>query len=762
MTQGPDSNVGNSHSALLPPGPSPRQGHVDNPFLPRDDAAPVPSRPRPELRRSLGVLKMLILVGGTLAIFAVVGFLAFIWKSANDAIVETSPSPSATVWKRLLDSGRLLQVITVSTVLIRFVAALQVGVVTQMLASFVLERGGCSLEDLALLSLTRAETSGPFGGVAFAIWRQRGLANRVFGVLLFLLLIVSGATQLSSTILVADFGPAKVFGNYNKSNINVALQHQGSPFWGTEKKSYWASRAPAYFRFAEDPGSAIQGEDYYDTGTTIRAFLPLGSSSQRTAMRSYAGVTSAFDARVACVRPRLTGISGSLTINHMVLKGNISWTDQHEGVQRFFHLDDINARRTADAVPFSCVIVDAVKPDFNYPQPPVTPMPIFMCPVGDEVGFIKSVMRPEWDYTNRGSDGYFLFNLTAPLNLWKQRTTTPDSTPGEWFLNQTGFAESNSSGIWQSLRFDGSNIGIDITLCFFHPDDRNYQITANSTRDGQEPSPRWWNTRTGEYGSEAARDFLGATLQRRTPEDRGLLRLHPQRNWSAARSKAEEAVQPRTFYNTWSSWVRPQFGTSISLNTAKPFGFDGINVPHRSHASLFQNIMANTGNNAALALQALFTTLMQMAYYDLLDDSYVELTSTMLFSQNVIIPNKWTGFLTFCGVFAAHFVIMLVITAAFLNTNRISFLGNAWHAVAQVVAEAPPNLDVVKFTDKTDDQVKNNLRRKPGYPPVFIRTSAVGEQQRKGKGEEAEQNGYKGLQSEDADTLRRAPLGSTS
>ncbi|KAL8364571.1 hypothetical protein RB595_003722 [Gaeumannomyces hyphopodioides] len=586
---------------------------------------------------------MLILGGGTLAIFAIVGFLAFIWKSANDAIVETSPTPSGTIWKRLLDSERLLQVVTASTVLIRFVAGLQVGVMTQMLSSLVLERGGCSLKDLALLSLTRTETSGPFGGVMFAIWRQRGLANRVFGALLFLLLIVSGTIQFSSTLLVADISPVKVLGDYNTSNIGVALDYRYMTSYGTGKGSYWASRAPAYFRFAEDPGSAVQGEDYYDTGTTVRAFLPLDSSSQRTAMRSYAGVTSAFDARVACVRPR-----------------------------------------THDA----------------------------------------------------------------------QNSTSP-GTNSVLSLGETGLAESNSSGVWQSLRFDGSDVGVDVTLCFIDFIDRYYKTTANSTRDGHEPTPRW-NIKAGEYNSsEAVRDFLGATLQRRTPEDRGLLRLHPrQGKWSAASTY----VSSRLLHDM-RSLVLPSRDETVSLTTANTFSSKLITVPHRGHANLFQSVMAHTGNNAALALQALFTTLMQMAYYDLLAESESDLniTATTLFSRDVVIPRKWDGFYSFCGFFAAHLVLMLVVTAIFLEETKMSFLGNAWHAVAQVVAGVP-DLDVLKSTDKTDDQVERDLRRKPDHPPVFIRTSAG--EQHKGK-EEAEQSGYEGSQSENADSLRRVPLENT-
>ncbi|KAL8398639.1 hypothetical protein RB596_005970 [Gaeumannomyces avenae] len=760
MIQGADSRVGNRHSALppsplrargAPPSPSPRQAHVDDPDLPLVDDAAEPSRTRPGLKRSLGVLKILVLGGGTLAIFAIAGFLGYIWKSAADAIVETSPSTSATIWKRLLDSGRLLQVITVSTVVLRFLAALQVGVMTQMLSSLVLERGGCSLKDLALLSLMRAETSGPFGEITFAIWRQHGLANRIFGALLFLLLIVSGVTQFSSTLLVADISTVKVLGNYNTSNSSLTLATREILGDKSGATNHWLGRAPAYPRFAEDPGSAVQGEDYFDTGTTVRAFLPLDSASQRTALRSYAGVTSAFDARVACVRPRLTVTDGNYSMDGLLLNGNFSFAVNYEGVKRYVPPSTALSRPVEDGQPFSCGFSEF--PDAS--RVPQLGNPIFMCPISNQAGFIDGKMRPDLSYDpylkdslagGSGADGYLLFNISTRLLNWTQHMTGPDILHKT--LNETNppLIESNSSGVWQSYRFGGSVVGADVTLCFTNPIDQSYQITADSSRDGQEPSPRW-DINAEKNGNEAAREFLGATLQRRTPEDRGLLRLHPQTNWSSVSRMVNDYD---TGLNTLWSYVRPTHSTSIALNS-KISSSSLVIVPHRSHESLFDSVMAHTGNNVALALQALFTTLMQMAYYDTLGAVDPNITTTTLFSREVVIPRKWDGFFIFCGVFAAHLVLTFVVTALFLQETRISFLGNPWHAVAQVVAGAP-DLDVSQLKDKTDDQVEEDLRRKP---PVFIRSLA--REQHK-EGEEAEESGYEGSRDSSAGSLRRVPL----
>ncbi|KAL8305307.1 hypothetical protein RB597_003835 [Gaeumannomyces tritici] len=565
-------------------------------------------------------------------------------------------------------------------------------------------------------------------------------ANGFYKAFFFLLLIISGASQFSSTILLADIGPVKILRNYNTSKISIALQQQDEPLLGTGK-SYWASRAPAYFRFAEKPGFPNEGEEYYDTGTTIRAFLPLGSPSQRAAVRSYAGVTSAFNARVACVRPRLTVSSGSMTMSHLFLDGNLS------GSSGEFLVNGSGMGEMLSGEPFSLLIGNAQKTDFNTHKPPLAPIPISMYAVGNKVPAMKSGGWPE---SQSKGDAYLLINLTAHLTLWPQFMTSPNNLSAVQFFNEPGLVESNSSGIWQRLRINGSSIGIDATLCFFNPADGNYHITADSTRDGQEePSPRWWNNRTGEYGTEAARDFLGTALVKyrdlrrlpRTPKDRGLLSMGYQdtyTNWRAALDEANEAVQPKIGLNIWDWLLIPTKGTSIYLNTAKPEHPGSMIVPHPSHASLFQSVMANTNNNAALALQAVFTTLMQIAYYDLLADSNLELNSTMVFSRDVVIPHQWAGFYVFCTIFTAHFLLIMVVVTGFADRTSMSYLGNAWHAVAQVVAEAPPDLDFWGYTDKTDGQVETDLRRKTSHPPIRIGTSAASKQERKGNNEEAE------------------------
>lgn len=300
--------------------------------------------------------------------------------------------------------------------------------------------------------------------------------------------------------------------------------------------------------------------------------------------------------------------------------------------------------------------------------------------------------------------------------------------PHVYSLNRTGLVESGSAGVWQSLRFSGSNVGIDVSLCFFNPNDATYLITADSTRDGQEPSLRWSDS-TDKHASQEVRDFLGATLPQRPPVDRGQLRLHPPANWTEAR-------RPRMYL--WDSIVFSVGTDAVPMFLAGIFG--GFKVPHRNHVGLFQDVMAHTGGNAALALQALFTTLMQTVYYDYLPEFDASDNVTLLFTQSAVIPRRWVGFYSFCAVFAAHLALVVLITAKYLRETRISLLGNAWHAVTQVVASLPRGReDLLASTEKTDDEVEKDLRDNPYGPRVSIVTSAKTHHEKEGQQQHQEE-----------------------
>ena len=461
-----------------------------------------------------------------------------------------------------------------------------------------------------------------------------------------------------------------------------------SPYHGA---NYWTARPLAYFRFAEDSGPAFEEDGIFDTGFTARAFLPFDNSTQRIAARSYAGFSTVIDARVVCVRPRIKITGANMTASTTLdLQGNFSWDGEYKGL------------RSGDATQgtFSCIIVLGSSDDAGPLQRKVS-----LCRVEEDVAYLRGGVRPDMaSYTT----GYLVFNSTAVFEGWvkildsKPRGSKNASVVS---LDPANFRESGNSGTWQGLRFKESTVGIDTTLCFTNPIPWNYQIEAESNSDGQEPSLRW-NISAGVYSNGVVRDFLGASQNRRTPEDRGLLRLQSRSNWSAA--DADDVLGVRTINYVWTAVQQTRQPVILNLASSIPKESELL-IPHRGHVGLFQDIMTHTSGNAALAVQALFTTLIQMAYHDYLAEYDVDGTAAVRFSRGVVIPRQWNGFIGFCVILAAHLVLVFLITALFLACTTTSLIGNSWQAVGQVVASTDRETLLMSM-ERTDDEVDELLR----------------------------------------------------
>ncbi|KAI8685045.1 hypothetical protein NCS57_00172500 [Fusarium keratoplasticum] len=671
-------------------------GQAYDPFLPGNASSPARPRPRRSLSRSLGLVRIILLLLGTLVILAVVGFLSFLWRGASEAVGQGDRPVFEVlrVWRRILDSGWLLRLVTMSSLLYRVVAAAQAAVATEMLASLILESGGCLLPDLARLSLTRCQTAGPFQ-LALAMPQQlRGAANLATAGLLAVLLIVTAATQFTSTILLTDFGAARVVGGPATFNVNFGftytINHPSSdessnlfsPYAGVD---YWTSRPPAYLRFAEVSTPPVEEDGVYDTGFTARAFLPFVNSTQRVTVRTYEGPATVVDARVVCIRPRLSTLSVNLTGGSTLsLAGTVALGGTYKGLETM-------SLETSD---FSCPVAMGRAND----RPPQRK--ISLCPVASSPALMQGGVRPDLStYTS----AYLLINSTATPEAWRvssligtRRLTISDLTEA-----------SQSQGTWQSLRVKGNPaVGIDATLCFINPIPWDYKIFATGSRDGSEPTLRW-NISTGAYSSDAARSLLGAVLAPAAPEDRGLLRLAAPADWST--SNATDAFDtPKTINYIWTALRANAQNVSLSLSQRENKDGEPLLVPHRAHIGLFQDVLAHTGGNAALALQALFFTMLQMAYTDYAAEFDVAAEAAALFSHEAIMPMRWRGFMGFCAVTGTHIALVFAVAVVFFVQTRVSMLGNAWHAMGQVV-ELAGGETVHAAAQRTDKEVREDL-----------------------------------------------------
>jgi hypothetical protein len=130
--------------------------------------------------------------------------------------------------------------------------------------------------------------------------------------------------------------------------------------------------------------------------------------------------------------------------------------------------------------------------------------------------------------------------------------------------------------------------------------------------------------------------------------------------------------------------------------------------PHAFHVITFHEVMMATGH-AAPAVQSLFTVLAQVLYYTTQAAFDYGGNATVVFSEPVAVPRRWTGFSVVAATTLAHVICVAAITNLFVRRTRYSFYGNAWHAIAQVVSpELAPVLEGA--TQMTDSQVLRRLR----------------------------------------------------
>ncbi|RBR19345.1 hypothetical protein FVER53590_08418 [Fusarium verticillioides] len=486
-----------------------------------NDPSDLQSRPQHQHSptQRLGLVRILVLSLGTVVIAAVVTFLGFLWWGAI-ASVNEGDRPSSHILRRILGSGWLLRSITISSLVYRVVAGAQAATATEMIASIFLEDNGCLLPDLARLSLTRCQTAGPFQ-LAFTAPRQLFDPGNLFkSGLLVALLIASVVTQFTSTILLTDLSAARLVNDPTALNVAFGFKYPSSedenssanlfnPYAGVD---YWTSRPSSYLRFAEISTPPVQGDGVYDTGAIARAFLPFNNSTRRATLRSYEGPATVVDARVICIRPRLSIHTINLTDVYMLsLGGSVSIHGEYEGLDTTY----------PDPSSFACM-VDVGKVSDRPLQQRMS-----LCPMDSDLAFIKGGVRPDLSSFTKA---YLLINATSGFENWRENGLGGN----EPVTILESDRASQSQGTWQSFGINGApDTGIDATLCFANPIPWDYKISAASSQDGFEPTLQW-NITTGTYRSNAVRSLLGSTLAPVPSLERGLLKLASPGNWSTA------------------------------------------------------------------------------------------------------------------------------------------------------------------------------------------------------------------------------------
>jgi hypothetical protein len=640
------------------------------------DVTPPPTTQKPRrFWEKLGFYNIAVLFLGTIAILIALAFLFFIWGASTYARHRSF----SQLWYTIITNNWATRVVTLCSVLIRVATAAQLGVFAAILAALILEHVGVATENLPLVSMIRCLNSGPHSLALSIIDSIFTKALYPYSFLIVLAIMNAFALQFTSTILLNDFGNTKIVMESTNVNIPFGLDRNVSAGSNTNTNPYgacdfWKTSPYLYRRFAEYKEKSSQGSNWVDTGKTIRGFPPQRTDAERGLLREYNGPMTVVDARVVCVRPTVSNITFGGGV-YPSINGLFDWKDTHPDLVSAAELEGIGFQVNC-SVPFSEYYIS----DSYWSTS--------LCSVGTGAARLKGGITPDNEdtYLSTGHTGaHLLLNVTGDSDDWNA------SLPLGTELQQT----QSGGPLW--TRYAHNNIRIDFSLCFFNPNPSSYSVTATSDADGQDQA-LVFNGTGNSFNTSNLRTMYDATGKSLTPAERfHQLQLKPKSNWTE--SKVDVVYKVGTEEFIWDTLARINYEAMYADNSDSTSNlyagvgststFTDSGPPeysvHRSHAAIFQDILQDTGN-PALALQTLFTILLQMAYYDFLFEYDTKALATYSLSGVLNIPRRWNALGVILGLLGLHFALTFTAVRMFLKRAEMSLLGNAWQAVSQVMS----------------------------------------------------------------------------
>ncbi|KAK8067238.1 hypothetical protein PG997_013985 [Apiospora hydei] len=212
---------------------------------------PHPKAPPRHFWERLGTSGLLILIVGTLVLFACPGVLIFLWIGADQASKSMYPSQ---FWQTIVYSGWLTRTITILTAAMRAAVTLQAAMVASMTSAIFLESASTNLYQLPLLSITRAVRLSPLSLLKYEQLKgktsSKATYTHSFIILISSVLVVM--SQFISTILFSDFASISILGPKNSASIYFADPVSlGINTLFLDRNNACGTAPSAFWRFAE-------------------------------------------------------------------------------------------------------------------------------------------------------------------------------------------------------------------------------------------------------------------------------------------------------------------------------------------------------------------------------------------------------------------------------------------------------------------------------------------------------------------------------
>ncbi|KAK8015488.1 hypothetical protein PG991_008376 [Apiospora marii] len=639
-------------------------------------------QPRPFWHR-VGARGLLVASIGSLLLIGSALFLCYIWREASEARNSEGGGPSLA-WQYIVFRGWITRAVTITATVMRSVVAAQATMITAMVAAIIIESIGVRPFHLPFMSMARTATQSPVT-LATSISTSFRVSPGTIHVPLILLVaacLLTLGSQLTSTILLSDFGDANIAKPAELTNHLVSAR---TP---TTLEEPWKSPPQAFWRFAEHRETNKDDQQKLphlaDTGRTLRAALPWIDKRSRVNLRSYEGVAGVWDARFVCHSPKLTNASFLVESATSGAEGPASkYEDRFIRAQGSVVYDEPESPLPQE---------EQLGPDFyNCSIPWIETYSICKFPSSSR---LKSLVY-EASENHTGSsdaDGYILFSLESSDGLRDLRNGsrlnfTQEQSGTDW--------SSRRDGPWTRILSPYGERVLSLSHCVNDGNLWNLNVTMNGTSTESEPALGWtpskdWSEEfpDGNVDTLEIRKQLGAISQTLSPQARGILSLR------LANPNADDkaALDPNGRINSQTTLIAWE-------------GYQGgLNFIHRQ---LFNDVL-NSTSDPSLAMQAIFTVFHQMRYFD---TSYMwqpRSVASYVIAEDVSIPVTNRGLIFVVAMALAHVVVLGITLFLFFRRTEATMIGNAWQSVAQAVSDDTlPILD--QAGDMRDKEVKKAL-----------------------------------------------------
>ncbi len=563
--------------------------------------------------------------------------------------------------------------------------------VLAVLAGLILERSFVSRSKVAHFSIIRATTTGPTTLMHLILSSQNiRTIFKIESLLALLLLLNSTGLQFSSTILLSDIYGTVVTGD--KGAVEVRNFYSANQQSITRNEHFYKTLQPIFAVYGELPSNTTRmpsANGLSDTGIIERAFLPIGESQERIAVRSFEGEATAFSLRTACMRPDIRDFEF----------GVYEWVDSEEDSGKGEVFGQFNAtldyglsiRKTGandtcgsqdcPAIPFSCYLSGAFDGDEWQST---------FCFIGGVGG---TLWPPEEGPGSTSLDNPWAVNSSIYLvfsnNMRTVDWVTADSL-GSLYNYSLIASTASDYEEWRSYQLIPGRF-LNASLCF-----QSYSLGLASVRMAATGAIMEPNiTRdldTGRTNTDAVQTYFGTDPTRPEPGQRGILQIETiQSQPLGSQDESRNITLRKVGEMMYEELVMDPY-SNVSLLACYHCTCGSVAEFHID----LTTVLANTINSTLRAADILQTNLFSIAmtvYYQSLETftvpENVTISSirTVMTAQGCKIRGGCSGFVSVLTLLAVHITVILVITTLYTMRTRFSKPSNVWCAVSQLASD---------------------------------------------------------------------------